>query len=240
GAGAGQVPGESVAAAASRERGRPCWSPRLTWPNKVVRERKFLRPLLEALVERSRDPISAVRQMAMRGLGNMATGAPTKVRPPFMALLGGLEDIGKAAVATESLVALTKVLGQLEARAMGCTLEDIARSKELRRLTFGLYGALASCASGRRSLFSREAEEAFPSLVLHLQDPSPAVCKVRAPRHPTGSPMVLPEPWWHSLPSSRQTKMVSPIEHCHSSVQTSLSRRKKKCNIFQHGPLTCI
>ena len=50
----------------------------------------------------------------------------------------------------------------------------------LRCSAFTLYGTLASSASGRRSFFSREVEAAFPSLVLHLGDPAPAVCSVRA------------------------------------------------------------
>ncbi|XP_067173016.1 maestro heat-like repeat-containing protein family member 2B [Apteryx mantelli] len=95
--------------------------------DKVVEERKLLKPLLKALAARSRDPVSTVQQMAMRGVGNMASGAPAK------------------------------------------------EEEVLRCSAFALYSALASSASGRRSLFSREVQEAFPSLVLHLRDPAPAV-----------------------------------------------------------------
>ncbi|XP_068792625.1 maestro heat-like repeat-containing protein family member 2B [Struthio camelus] len=159
----------------------------------LVEKRKLLKPLLKALLERSRDPISTVRQMAMRGVGNMASGAPTKLRRHRAAvvevLCRGLEDVAGAQVAAESLLALVKVLGQLKARAVGSALADIARSTRaflgaeeevLRRLAFTLYGTLASSASGRRSSFSREVEEVFPSLVLHLRDPAPAVSDVRS------------------------------------------------------------
>ncbi|XP_067161217.1 maestro heat-like repeat-containing protein family member 2B, partial [Apteryx mantelli] len=162
--------------------------------DKVVEKRKLLKPLLEALVARSRDPVSTVQQMAVRGVGNMASGAPAKLRRHSAAvvevLLGGLEDVAGAEVAAERLLALAKVLGQLKARAVGSAFEEIARSTRaflgaeeevLRCSAFTLYSALASSASGRRSLFSREVQEAFPSLVLHLRDPAPAVsnaCKV--------------------------------------------------------------
>ncbi|XP_068812449.1 maestro heat-like repeat-containing protein family member 2B [Struthio camelus] len=154
----------------------------------LVEKTKLLKPLLKALLERSRDPINTVRQMAMRGVGNMASGAPTKLRRHRAAvvevLCRGLEDVAGAEVAAESLLALVKVLGQLKASAVGSALADIARSTRaflgaeeevLRRLAFTLYGTLASSASGRRSSFSREVEEVFPSLVLHLRDPAPAV-----------------------------------------------------------------
>uniref|UniRef100_A0A8C4IZ96 Maestro/Maestro-like HEAT-repeats domain-containing protein n=2 Tax=Dromaius novaehollandiae TaxID=8790 RepID=A0A8C4IZ96_DRONO len=163
----------------------------------MVEESKLLKPLLEALVARSHDPASAVRQMAVRGMGNVAIGVPAKLRRNRAAvvevLLRDLEDVASAEVAAESLLALAKVLGQLKARAMGSAFEEIARSTQaflgaeeevLRCSAFALYGALASSASGRRSVFSREVEQAFPSLVLHLRDPTPAVSNVRAPGAP--------------------------------------------------------
>ncbi|XP_068811722.1 protein maestro-like [Struthio camelus] len=132
--------------------------------------------------------------MAMRGVGNMASGAPTKLRRHRAAVMEvlcrGLEDAASTEVAAECLLALTKVLGRLKTRAMGSALEDISRSTRaflgaeeevLRFSAFALYGTLASSALGRRSFFSREVEEAFPSLVLHLRGPAPAVssaCKV--------------------------------------------------------------
>ncbi|XP_064367043.1 protein maestro-like [Dromaius novaehollandiae] len=161
--------------------------------DKLVEERKLLKPLLEALGERARDPVSTVRQMAVRGLGNAASGAPAKLRRHGAAvvsvLLRGLEDAASTEVAAESLLVLAKVLGLLEARAVGSAFEEISRASRafwgaeeevLRRSAFVLYGALASSASRRRSFFSREVEVAFPSLVLHLGDPAPAVCNALA------------------------------------------------------------
>ncbi|XP_068812241.1 protein maestro-like [Struthio camelus] len=70
--------------------------------------------------------------MAMRGVGNMASGAPTKLRRHRAAVMEvlcrGLEDAASTEVAAECLLALTKVLGRLKTRAMGLALEDISRS----------------------------------------------------------------------------------------------------------------
>ncbi|XP_067153084.1 maestro heat-like repeat-containing protein family member 2B [Apteryx mantelli] len=155
----------------------------------LVEERKLLKPLLEAFGERARDPVSTVRQMAVRGLGNAASGVPAKLRKHGVAvvavLLGSLEDVAGTEVAAESLLALAKVLGLLGARAVGSAFEEMARCSRafwgaeeevLRCLAFALYSTLASSALGRRSFFSREVEVAFPSLVLRLRDPAPAVC----------------------------------------------------------------
>ncbi|XP_068811726.1 protein maestro-like isoform X2 [Struthio camelus] len=101
--------------------------------------------------------------MAMRGVGNMASGAPTKLRRHRAAVMEvlcrGLEDAASTEVAAECLLALTKVLGRLKTRAMGSALEDISRSTRaflgaeeevLRFSAFALYGTLASSALGRR------------------------------------------------------------------------------------------
>ncbi|XP_062430974.1 maestro heat-like repeat-containing protein family member 2B [Rhea pennata] len=173
--------------------------------DRLVEERKLLKPLLEAFAARARDPVSAVQQMAMRGLGNAASGAPVKLQRHGAAVVavlrGGLEDGASVEVAAESLLALAKVLGPLVARAIGSAFEEVTRSSRafwgaparrafslqeeeaLRCSAFTLYGALAASASasGRRSFFSREVEASFPSLVLHLGDPAPAVrdaCKM--------------------------------------------------------------
>ncbi|XP_065432556.1 maestro heat-like repeat-containing protein family member 2B [Chrysemys picta bellii] len=46
----------------------------------MLREKKFLKSVLSILEERSQDRNSIVRQMAVRGLGNLVYGAPEKVR----------------------------------------------------------------------------------------------------------------------------------------------------------------
>ncbi|CAM4543880.1 unnamed protein product [Lepidochelys olivacea] len=44
----------------------------------MLREKKFLKPVLHILEEKSHDRNSIVRQMAVRGLGNLVYGAPEK------------------------------------------------------------------------------------------------------------------------------------------------------------------
>ena len=46
----------------------------------MLQERKLLQPVLSALVDKCQDTSSTVCQMAVRGLGNLASGAPEKVR----------------------------------------------------------------------------------------------------------------------------------------------------------------
>ncbi|CAM5169328.1 unnamed protein product [Eretmochelys imbricata] len=50
----------------------------------MLREKKFLKPVLHILEERSHDKNSIVRQMAERGLGNLAYGAPEKLDDAFL------------------------------------------------------------------------------------------------------------------------------------------------------------
>ncbi|KAM8807406.1 maestro heat-like repeat-containing protein family member 2B [Eudromia elegans] len=155
----------------------------------AVRDGKLLKPLLEAFRERCGDPVSTVRQVAVRGLGNLAMGLSGKLRRHGAALLEmllrSLENGSSAEAAAESLQVLAKVVGQLPARAMGSALAEVCRATRaflgaeaevLRRSAFALYGALALSARSRRTLFCAEVEEIFASLVLHLRDPAPSVC----------------------------------------------------------------
>lgn len=49
----------------------------------AVMEKKSLERVLGVLLEKSQHGIGAVRQMAVRGLGNAVRGAPKEVRPTF-------------------------------------------------------------------------------------------------------------------------------------------------------------
>ena len=57
----------------------------------VLQERKLLQPVLFALVDKCQDASSTVRQMAVRGLGNLASGAPEKVRMRLLLTEGSPE-----------------------------------------------------------------------------------------------------------------------------------------------------
>ncbi|XP_074936370.1 protein maestro-like [Phalacrocorax aristotelis] len=157
-------------------------------------EKKFLESVLGVLVERSQHGISAVRQMAARGLGNAVRRAPEEVRRHKEAILEalqrGLRDTTCPEVAAESMLALAEVVRKLKAEGLGSAFKDVARSTKmffeaepevLRSSAFSLYAALASSASGKRSFFAREVAETWVSLLLHLRDPDPEVSNARAP-----------------------------------------------------------
>ncbi|KAM9584787.1 protein maestro-like [Morphnus guianensis] len=160
-----------------------------------VMEKKFLESVLGVLVEKSQHGIGAVRQMAVRGLGNAVRGAPKEVHKHKAAILEvlqrGLENTTCPVVAAESMLALAEVVRKLKAEGLGSAFKDIARSTKrfleaepdvLRFSAFSLYAVLASSASGKRSFFTREVWETWVSLLLHLRDPDPEVSNVRAPR----------------------------------------------------------
>lgn len=48
----------------------------------VVNDLVLLETLMESMTTRLRDSSTVVRMMALRGLGNVASGSPEKVRPP--------------------------------------------------------------------------------------------------------------------------------------------------------------
>ena len=83
----------------------------------ALQEWRCLQPIARALLEKLRDSSSTVRQMAARGLGNLVSGAPEKVRGALLrakrsparpercrwGAAGGLERVGRAAEAAASL-----------------------------------------------------------------------------------------------------------------------------------------
>ncbi|XP_062430350.1 maestro heat-like repeat-containing protein family member 2B [Rhea pennata] len=152
-------------------------------------ERRCLQPIVGALLQKSRDPSGTVRQMAARGLGNLAHGAPETLREHrgavVAALRSGLEP--GAAVAAESLLALARVAEELRGKGLGTSFRDLARDAAaffnaeeaaLRAAAFTLYGALAASASRRwRPFLAEELGSTWASLVLHLGDPDPGACR---------------------------------------------------------------
>ncbi|XP_067153092.1 protein maestro-like [Apteryx mantelli] len=153
----------------------------------ALQEWRCFQPILGALAEKTQDPSSTVRQMAARGLGNLVSGAPEKLRKHKGAILEalrrGLEDVASAEVVAESLLALAKVVDELKGKAVGSTFKDLAKATRtffdaeqasLRSAAFTLYGVLAASATRRwRSFFTEELANTWASLVLHLRDPDP-------------------------------------------------------------------
>uniref|UniRef100_A0A663F5A3 Maestro/Maestro-like HEAT-repeats domain-containing protein n=1 Tax=Aquila chrysaetos chrysaetos TaxID=223781 RepID=A0A663F5A3_AQUCH len=158
-----------------------------------IREKKFLESVLGILLEKSQHRISAVRQMAVRGLGNAFRGAPKEVHKHKTTILEvlqrGLENTRCPVLAAESMLALAEVVRKLKAKGLGSAFKDILTDgvselqepDVLRFSAFSLYAVLASSASGKRSFFTREVWETWVSLLLHLRDPDPEASNVRAP-----------------------------------------------------------
>ncbi|CAM4708468.1 unnamed protein product [Caretta caretta] len=122
----------------------------------MLREKKFLKPVLRILEERSHDRNSIVRQMAVRGLGNLVYGAPEKVKKHkkflMVILIRALSDPFSSEVIGESMKAVAKVLKELKEKDIGSSFRDLTQQirtyfdhedDALRLLSFVLFGILA-------------------------------------------------------------------------------------------------
>nr|XP_056721554.1 maestro heat-like repeat-containing protein family member 2A [Euleptes europaea] len=152
---------------------------------------QMLHLLLQRLLSKSRNGDATARLLAVRGLGNMAQCAPEEAKKQQKALLASLsEAAGEAAsleVAAEGMLALSKVLGCLGRRHLRRTLWAVARQARahlqqaddaLRAAAFELLGHLAQVAQAKHIRgFAKEVRGASAALLLHFQDPSPAVAK---------------------------------------------------------------
>ncbi|XP_043389102.1 protein maestro-like [Chelonia mydas] len=97
----------------------------------MLREKKFLKPVLHILEERSHDRNSIVRQMAVRGLGNLVYGAPEKVKKHkkflMVILIRALSDPFSSEVIGESMKAVAKVLKELKEKDRGSSFRDLTQ-----------------------------------------------------------------------------------------------------------------
>ncbi|XP_067145724.1 maestro heat-like repeat-containing protein family member 2B [Apteryx mantelli] len=157
--------------------------------HQFLQETKLLQPVLSALLDKSQDASSTVRQMAARGLGNLASGAPEKLRKHKTAivevLLGATKDVTSSHITAESLSALAKVVAELKEKGLGITFRDIALytttffdadEAVVRSSAFTLYGILVSSAQRKwRSFLREEVKTTWARILLHLRDPDPGV-----------------------------------------------------------------
>ncbi|CAM4608270.1 unnamed protein product [Lepidochelys kempii] len=97
----------------------------------MLREKKFLKPVLHILEERSHDKNSIVRQLAERGLGNLVYGAPEKVKKHkkflMVILIRALNDPFSSEVIGESMKAVAKVLKELKEKDIGSSFRDLTQ-----------------------------------------------------------------------------------------------------------------
>ncbi|CAM4308237.1 unnamed protein product [Lepidochelys kempii] len=133
----------------------------------MLREKKFLKPVLHILEERSHDRNSIVHQMAVRGLGNLVYGAPEKVKKHkkflMVILIRALSDPFSSEVIGESMKAMIRTYFDNEDDAL-CLL------------SFVLFGILARLTKKKwKGYFADQVRQSWVTLLLHLQDPNPRV-----------------------------------------------------------------
>ncbi|CAM5125073.1 unnamed protein product [Natator depressus] len=155
----------------------------------MLREKKFLKPVLHILEERSHDRNSIVRQMAVRGLGNLVYGTPEKVKKHkkflMVILIRALSDPFSSEVIGESMKAVAKVLKELKEKDIGSSFRDLTQQirtyfdneeDALRLLAFVLFGILAYLTKRKwKACFAKQVRQSWVTLLLHLQDPNPRV-----------------------------------------------------------------
>uniref|UniRef100_A0A8C2W633 Maestro heat like repeat family member 2A n=1 Tax=Chinchilla lanigera TaxID=34839 RepID=A0A8C2W633_CHILA len=158
----------------------------------VLHREKLLRPavlLLEKGAGQQED--EALQVLSLRALGNMAIGAPRKVRQYRKLLLeqclGSLQGNVSGRVTAEGMEALTKVLAQLREGDMGSAFKAISEqcrllfdneSELLREKAFILFGKLAKVVGiSRKHFFKEEVKRAWVPLLLHCRDPCPSTAQ---------------------------------------------------------------
>ncbi|CAM4677528.1 unnamed protein product [Lepidochelys olivacea] len=155
----------------------------------MLREKKFLKPVLHILEEKSHDRNSIVRQMAVRGLGNLVYGVPEKLKKHkkflMVILIRALSDPFSSEVIGESMKAVAKVLKELKEKDIGSSFRDLTQQirtyfdnedDALRLWSFVLFGILARLTKRKwKGYFAEQVRQSWVTLLLHLQDPNPRV-----------------------------------------------------------------
>ncbi|XP_032465355.1 maestro heat-like repeat-containing protein family member 1 isoform X2 [Phocoena sinus] len=151
----------------------------------------LLEPLLDNLLARQKDTCARVRRLVLRGLANVASGSPDKVRahgPQLLtAMIGGLDDGDDphSLVALEAMVGLARLLDLVEAWDLRSVLLHVAirirpffdsEKVEFRSASIRLFGHLnKACQGDCEDVFLEQLVGGLAPLLLHLQDPQPPV-----------------------------------------------------------------
>uniref|UniRef100_A0A8C3U1M0 Maestro heat like repeat family member 1 n=1 Tax=Catharus ustulatus TaxID=91951 RepID=A0A8C3U1M0_CATUS len=160
--------------------------------HKVVNDLLLLEPLLDALTALEKDSCLLVRVLALRGLGNVASGSPEQIRRHGAQLLASMvhgmddQDDPNNRLALEAMSSLSKILDHLEQRDVHSTLLRVAirirpffdsEHPELRHSSIVLFGNLSRFGRSDSEVFSEQVLNGLVTLLLHLQDPQPDVVK---------------------------------------------------------------
>ncbi|XP_047726799.1 maestro heat-like repeat-containing protein family member 2A isoform X3 [Prionailurus viverrinus] len=151
----------------------------------VLYQEKLLKPTVLMLEKGVDQEDEALRVLSLRALGNMALGAPKKVRQHRKLLLekclGSLREPVVTSVTSEGMEALAKILAELREGDVGSSFGIISErcraffdndSELLRLKAFVLFGKLAKLVRiSRKHFFKEEVKKAWIPLMLHCQDP---------------------------------------------------------------------
>ncbi|NWQ72151.1 MROH1 protein, partial [Neopipo cinnamomea] len=158
----------------------------------VVNDLILLETMMDTMTGRQKDSCLLVRMLALRGLGNIASGSPEKVRkhgPTLLAsMVNGMDDKDDPhnLVALEAMSSLSKLLEHLEERDIQSMLLHVAirirpffdsEQPELRRSSIALFGSLSRFGGAEGEVFLEQVLNGLVTLLLHLQDPQPDVVK---------------------------------------------------------------
>ncbi|KAM6088505.1 maestro heat-like repeat-containing protein family member 1 isoform 2-T2 [Chlamydotis macqueenii] len=158
----------------------------------VVNDLMLLETVMDNMTGRQKDACTLVRMLALRGLGNIASGSPEKVRKHGAKLLASMvngmddKDDPHNLVALEAMSGLSKLLDHVEERDIQSMLLHIAirirpffdnEQPELRQSSIVLFGNLTKFSQGDCEVFFEQILNGLVTLLLHLQDPKPEVVK---------------------------------------------------------------
>nr|KAF6270821.1 maestro heat like repeat family member 1 [Myotis myotis] len=151
----------------------------------------LLESLLDNLAARQKDPCASVRRLVLRGLANLASGSPDKVRahgPQLLtAMISGLDDGDgpHSLVALEAMAGLAKLLGLVEPEDLRAVLLHTAirirpffdsEKMEFRSVSIRLFGHLnKACHGACEDVFLEQVVGGLVPLLLHLRDPQASV-----------------------------------------------------------------
>ncbi|XP_035172579.1 maestro heat-like repeat-containing protein family member 1 isoform X4 [Oxyura jamaicensis] len=160
--------------------------------NNVVNDLMLLETVMDNMTGRQKDPCMLVRMLALRGLGNISSGSPEKVRKHGAKLLASMvngmddKDDPHNLVALEAMSSLSKLLDHLEERDIQSMLLHIAirirpffdsEQPDLRQSSIVLFGNLTKFSEDDCEAFFEQILNGLVTLLLHLQDPKPEVVK---------------------------------------------------------------
>ncbi|XP_038179218.1 maestro heat-like repeat-containing protein family member 2B [Arvicola amphibius] len=148
-----------------------------------------LRDVLIFMDQSAWDSNATLRQMAIRGLGNTACGAPHKVRKHkqimLESIIRGLYHLARTEVVCESLKALKKTLELLTERDISFYFKEIVlqtrtffedEQDDVRLTAIVLFEDLAALTGRRwKIFFAEEVKKSMISFLLHLWDPNPKI-----------------------------------------------------------------